>query len=819
MVKILIYLLSLLTPVAFAGYTPTGPTPVNPTIYPGADIGAQINAAIAGNPQGTEILIPQGNYTQATTIQCPIAPANYPSYIIRGAGRSAEGQYSTGTILTYTGAGDAVNQVVTVVANQNSKGCQLKDLTIDGSGAGASAVGFHFGGTTNTSTDNVTIQSFKKAGIEIENATGMFTERYNLNGSLWRNQVQIYMHCDTGCNSSFEHSRIYEWFNILEQGTTAQEGLLVDGAALVANDDLNFNGNYEGTGYTGGGSQGALIHVASPATITNNTLAANLECDITGGCLRFKLDTGGTYGGLLTSGLLTSSSWSDSVGAGDIFRPFGWSINNQPGYFIAHVNGTLNIQMYGADPTGTIDSTSAIQSTISAACPGGPNNSNTTTCTKAIYIPGGKYKVTQLNMTNLQGLTIVADGTSVISPATFNCTEAANNTGVCVDLSGSLYTKFSGWNVVGVTGNAPQVLVLMAKSTVGVGNSEVHNWDNMTFDQNIGDFGVYNNGGEIWTCDKCQWQGSANIATLMFSVTNTKGITSPFTTLPAGAESVTVMNMANGVFSNNTGTPIMFDTGYSGVGDYKFSGFCYTVPGKPCISDYSAADTGEISNITIGPPFRSEPNGANPGPLLQTTWTALQGVEVHGSWNPTVSTANPAIQIFNTYRALFDVLASGTTTGNIINCTGVNNLGIKILDYNTNANQVDNCPGATREGGTNGESKRSYVSVPDLYAAHLISQANPALPAPTATSCGTSPSVSGNDTSGVLVFGTGTVPSCHLNFSHAYPTTSLCVANAAGQPYWYYVSSNTASGITINGGNCPSGNCSGQYVAYICVGS
>lgn len=68
----------------------------------------------------------------------------------------------------------------------------------------------------------------------------------------------------------------------------------------------------------------------------------------------------------------------------------------------ASVNGVLNVQAYGADPTGVADSTSAIQSTITAACPGAPWTSGPAiTCTAAIHLPAGKYKVMDLSISSI----------------------------------------------------------------------------------------------------------------------------------------------------------------------------------------------------------------------------------------------------------------------------------------------------------------------------------------------------------------------------------------------------------------------------------
>ena len=63
---------------------------LNATLFPGSDIGAQVNAAIAAlGSSGGEIYIPAGTYTQTSTIYLP-------SHVrLRGAS-------ATGTILNFT---------------------------------------------------------------------------------------------------------------------------------------------------------------------------------------------------------------------------------------------------------------------------------------------------------------------------------------------------------------------------------------------------------------------------------------------------------------------------------------------------------------------------------------------------------------------------------------------------------------------------------------------------------------------------------------------------------------------------------------------
>lgn len=52
--------------------------------------------------------------------------------------------------------------------------------------------------------------------------------------------------------------------------------------------------------------------------------------------------------------------------------------------------------------------------------------------------------------------------------------------------------------------------------------------------------------------------------------------------------------------------------------------------------------------------------------------------------------------------------------------------------------------------------------------------------APTAASCGTSPTLTGTSTGGSVVEGTGTVTTCTVVFAAAYPATPYCFGQSSG---------------------------------------
>ncbi len=205
---------------------------INPLTYTGVDVGAQVNAAIAGLAGKSAIIdIPPKTpgYSFSTTIQCP--KTNQGQITLRGG--TGHGQDitlisppSTGTVLNYTGNGDAINDVATV---NGATGCVLDNLIIDGNGAGSAAIGFHFGNTAYTQVQHTAIQRFQggsAAAIEVESASGMWTERWKVGDhtALPLNTTDIAIVCDAGCTSSFGHHDVDVYVNATSGQTVINVG-------------------------------------------------------------------------------------------------------------------------------------------------------------------------------------------------------------------------------------------------------------------------------------------------------------------------------------------------------------------------------------------------------------------------------------------------------------------------------------------------------------------------------------------------------------------------------------------------------------------
>jgi hypothetical protein len=312
-----------LNQVSMTALTVTGPTIlnnvngiVNAATMTGADIGAKINAAMTSLPNGGTVYIPAGTYNFATTIQCPITGAGSNAFIITGAGSSMAADHgpNANTWLNYTGSGDAINQVVTVFANQNQSGCQLRDFTLDGGAATGSPVGFHFGGVEHASTWNVTISRFAGIGIEIENGpTNEWTERYDLQGFLWSNTIGIKFLVDTGGNPSFEHGYIKEWFNTPNNGSAIQiTGNAPTGdTAQLSGTSVIINGNIG----TGSGTTATVWTLTNGAYVQACDIFEGEECDSTS-CVSTNLASGTQFNSPVRYAR-AGGPWT-SVGAGNL---------------------------------------------------------------------------------------------------------------------------------------------------------------------------------------------------------------------------------------------------------------------------------------------------------------------------------------------------------------------------------------------------------------------------------------------------------------------------------------------------------------------
>jgi hypothetical protein len=299
---------------------------MNALAFAGTDIGAKVNAAIAKlGPQGGTVYIPAGTYTFATTIQCPLTSG--AAIIIEGASRNVDWYGgSGGTTLFYTGGTDAINQVISNTLYQNVPGCKIRDLTLSGQYAGVSAKGLHFGGTQYTETNDVGIGMFAAAGIMMENAANIYTERWHFdNTSLWLDGLGVYAHCDTGCQPSFGHGRMNIDVLLIQEIAVA-----VDGGGDMYDGVYSINGNISTGTPPIGPSAGspAILSTTSGGFFSLDTIMGATECS--GGCTRYYSDG-------------SSGTGLSAIFESHLYGPWGDNANNAPMQITVPADGEMTV--------------------------------------------------------------------------------------------------------------------------------------------------------------------------------------------------------------------------------------------------------------------------------------------------------------------------------------------------------------------------------------------------------------------------------------------------------------------------------------------
>lgn len=127
------------------------------TSFPGADIGAQINAAFASCGGRCKVVVPQGNYNYSTTIQLPVQT-------FAGATLECDSQ---STVLNYTGSGDAM---AALGSGETDIGLVVESCELSGSSATGSANGLHLRAFSVASFDHLRIFAFPGDGVLNEGA-------------------------------------------------------------------------------------------------------------------------------------------------------------------------------------------------------------------------------------------------------------------------------------------------------------------------------------------------------------------------------------------------------------------------------------------------------------------------------------------------------------------------------------------------------------------------------------------------------------------------------------------------------------------------
>jgi hypothetical protein len=200
-----------------------------------ADSTSAIQAAINALPAtGGTVYLPAGTYKVASTLT-----VNSLLYAcIRGAGRWA-------TKINFTGTGDCLRVYDTDTTGRLTGG-GLLDFTIDGTSAGNSSAGLHYG-DMRAGELRIAVQNFTgtgSIGVHLDNQNSWTEECF---GYLWVSNNTQNVVFDVSGATTAGASFGYSDFSMEILAKANQDGVVLANGALIYNSRLSVKGNFQGT--------------------------------------------------------------------------------------------------------------------------------------------------------------------------------------------------------------------------------------------------------------------------------------------------------------------------------------------------------------------------------------------------------------------------------------------------------------------------------------------------------------------------------------------------------------------------------------------
>jgi hypothetical protein len=351
------------------------------------------------------------------------------------------------------------------------------------------------------------------------------------------------------------------------------------------------------------------------------------------------------------------------------------------------LNGELNPMDYGAKCDGSTDDTAAFKAAIKAAFLG------THPYSMVIPATGSPCVVSQLDLTNINNRIHIRGLSSILAfQSVISCNELSSNSGVCIDLTGSQYVELE--HIRMQHGKHPPLAVIrMGKSSGGRGNngnSQIIATHSIDVEAG-GSYGVYNNGGELWSSNNDVFEG-ASVKNVVLSANATPAAGTPFASLTGKLAGMTGVYFNDDTFS---GTGVLFDYGSGGtVEDVAFKGgYAQPASGQVFLSD---AGRGAVRSLTFTGGFRAEPQGSRPQALVSFTQPAIQ-VAVNGTMYAAVVAPSGPELVFGSLAASEINLYPGDNPtsypSTLLSCTV--STGSLLFDYadRSNHNLNISCPG------------------------------------------------------------------------------------------------------------------------------
>jgi Pectate lyase superfamily protein len=180
----------------------------------------------------------------------------------------------------------------------------------------------------------------------------------------------------------------------------------------------------------------------------------------------------------------------------------------------------INPVVLGADPTGSTDSTAAIQSAITQAKNqvGGK-----------VHLPAGQYLVSSLNLTNLSGLAFEGDGVNVtrINPT--------SSSGVVMDLTGSSNVTLKGFQIGYYNQSAvPKAAILLAQVASGSSTEILFEDIYVSGSYSVATLYDYGVPSSHFLNSRFYNYDSAAVPTVYLTQSNAASVTSAFSTITTG---------------------------------------------------------------------------------------------------------------------------------------------------------------------------------------------------------------------------------------------------------------------------------------------
>lgn len=229
------------------------------------------------------------------------------------------------------------------------------------------------------------------------------------------------------------------------------------------------------------------------------------------------------------------------------------------------------------------------------------------------------------------------------------------------------------------------------------------------------------------------------------------------------------------------------------------------------------------SVITRGIKITNGNQTMNSGILISNSngGTLANGLSIGNSGTGSVTTIG--VSIINSNN---QTMAAGLSITNSGGGTLTNAIGINAQNANsaiTNAINVSNGSQTMTNGllidSPSGGAITYAISAADsdivnainIGSNHITSNGDAGAQAPTLSSCGTSPTISGSDAAGKITIGGGLTTSCTVTFKVAYSSTPACVLSGDNTAVTY-IATTTTTAMTITS----SADMQSDVISYIC---